>query len=138
MPAGVSNPVIGYLGFCVVKFAGYSLVARFIFRAYQRADRNALVVGGVRTLIGMGAGATYYGLWRLIPDATAAGGIGYLCGLLPVRIVEWWLLLWLFYDRRLQQDRRDWRTVGLATIWSYILDVPAIIGFLITGGLWVC
>ena len=138
MPAGVSNPVIGYLGFCAVKFAGYSLAARFISRGYQRADRSAFLVGGVRTLIGMVSGAAYYNIWRLIPDAAAAGGIGYVGGLLPVRLAEWWLLLWLFYDRQLQQRPKDWRTVALATVWSYALDVPALIGFFVTGGVWIC
>ena len=138
MPAGISNPVIGYLGFCAVKFAGYSLAARFLSRSYQRPDHNAFVVGGVRTLIGMAAGAVYYAIWRLIPHAEVAGGIGYLAGLLPVRIAEWWLLVWLFYDRPLQQRAKDWRTVLLATVWSYALDVPAVIGFFVTGGVWVC
>jgi hypothetical protein len=138
MPAGVSNPVIGYIGFCAVKFAGYSLAGRFISRSYQRADRNAFVIGGVRTLIGMAAGAVYYGIWRLIPHAEVAGGIGYIAGLLPVRIAEWWLLLWLFYDRDPRRRPRDWCIIGLATIWSYALDVPAILGFFVTGGVWVC
>jgi hypothetical protein len=138
MPAGVSNPVIGYLGFCAVKLVGYSFAARLISWSYERNDRNRFLVGGVRTLIGMGAGAAYFGFWRLIPDAATAGGIGYLIGLLPVRMAEWWLLLWLFYDRRLQQRPKDWRIVVLATIWSYVLDVPALIGLLVTGGVWVC
>ena len=138
MPAGVNNPVIGYFGFCAVKFVGYSVAGRFISRSYQRIDRSALIVGGVRTLIGMAAGAAYYVLWRLMPGVEAAGAIGFLGGLLPVRLIEWWLLLWLFYDRPLQQRSKDWRTVGLATLWSYILDVPAIVGFLVTGGVWIC
>ena len=121
-----------------MKLAGYSLAARFISRSYQRTDRSAFLIGGVRTLIGIAAGAAYYNIWRLIPDAAAAGGIGYLGGLLPVRLAEWWLLLWLFYDRQLQQRPKDWRTVGLATVLSYALDVPALIGFFVTGGVWIC
>ena len=138
MPAGVSNPVVGYFSFCAVKFAGYSLAARFISRSYGRTDRNPFLVGSVRALIGMGAGAAYFGIWGLVPGAAAAGGFGYLGGLVPVRITEWWLLLWLFYDRELQQRQKDWRTVAFATIWSYVLDLPALIGFLVTGGLWIC
>jgi hypothetical protein len=30
----------------------------------------------------------------------------YLAGLLPVRIAEWWLLIWLFYDRKLRQPAK--------------------------------
>src|SRR5258707_1290492 len=62
----------------------------------------------------------------------------YLAGLLPVRIVEWWLLIWLFYDRKLRQPAKGWRMVGLGTIWSYVLDAPAIAGFIATAGFWVC
>ena len=48
MPAGVSNPVIGYFGFCAVKFADYSLAARFISQSYGLTDRNvrAQIDGG--------------------------------------------------------------------------------------------
>src|SRR5438552_3124480 len=101
MPAGISNPVVGYIAFCAVKFAGYSLAARVISQTYQRRDRKAFTVGGVRTLIGMAVGAACFGIWSCIPGAADAGGVGYLLGLIPVRIAEWWLLLWLFYDRQL-------------------------------------
>jgi hypothetical protein len=137
MPAGVSNPVIGYLGFCAVKFAGYSLAAHFISRSYERAGHNTFAVGGARTLIGMVAGAAYFGVWQAIPGAEA-GGVGYMGGLIPVRLAEWWLLLWLFYDRELQQRAKAWRIVAWATLWSYVLDVPALIGFFVTGGVWIC
>lgn len=138
MPAGVSNPVIGYIGFCAVKFVGYSLAARFISRRYERTDRSVFTVGGVRTLIGMAVGAAYFSLWRLMPGAAEAGSIGYLGGLIPVRLAEWWFLLWLFYDRQFQQTRKNWRTAVLATAWSYALDVPALIGFFVTGGVSIC
>ena len=62
----------------------------------------------------------------------------YLAGLLPVRIAEWWLLIWLFYDRKLREPAKGWRMVGLGTIWSYVLDAPAIAGFIATAGFWVC
>ena len=140
MATGANNPVVGYFGFCAVKFVGYSLAARFISHSYGRTDRNAFAVGGVRTLIGMAAGAAYFysNLWQQIPGVGNAGGLGYLAGLIPVRVAEWWLLLWLFYDRRLSQTRKGWRTVAFATVWSYVLDLPAFIGFFVTGGVWVC
>jgi hypothetical protein len=28
--------------------------------------------------------------------------------------------------------------VGFGTIWSYVLDAPAIAGFIATAGFWVC
>lgn len=146
MPAGFTNPALGYASFCVVKFAGYSLFARYISRSYGRPDIGALGVGATRTLIGMAAGAAYFGVWMLAqnsyvrpPNAPFHGfPYLYLAGLLPVRIAEWWLLIWLFYDRKLKEPAKGWRTVALGTIWSYILDAPAIAGFFATAGFWVC
>jgi hypothetical protein len=93
----------------------------------------------------MAAGAAYFGLWTLLMASGARGGggfltvsIGYLIGLAPVRVAEWWFLLWLFYDRQLRQKRKDWNWVALGTGYSYALDIPALLGFCITGGAWIC
>jgi hypothetical protein len=97
------------------------------------------MIGASRTTIGMIAGALYF--WgislttHLIPNA---GGFLYLAGLVPVRFAEWWLLIWLFYDRPLQQKKTGWRIVLIATGWSYVIDIPAIGGLILTGGFWVC
>ena len=139
MPGGATHPAIGYLVFGTIKFAGYSLAARFISRRYDRPDRNPFLVGGTRTLIGVVAGAVYVGLLALLPSPfVTRGGPFFLLGLLPMRVVEWWLLLWLFYDRRLEKPRTGWGVVGLATAWSFLLDVPAIAGMFFTGGFWIC
>lgn len=136
MPGGIRNPEIGYLTFCAVKFVGYSAAAGVISEVYNRKQRRPLLIGAVRTLIGMVAGAAYYSAWKLI--AGGPGDIGYLAGLLPIRVAEWWLLIWLFYDRHLQQQRKGWCTVGVATAWSFALDIPAAFGFLYTAGVWIC
>jgi hypothetical protein len=148
MPAGIEHPVLGYLSFVGVKFVGYSMAARAISWSYGRSDLNSFMVGGARTLIGMATGAAYFGLtaaaasWGLGPLArgpsTVRGELFYLAGLLPLRIAEWWLLLWIFYDRQFREVWKDWRTVGLAIAWSYVLDAPAILGFLAVGKFWVC
>jgi len=135
MPSGVNNPIIGYFGFCAVKLAGYSLAARLLSESYRQTDRSPLLIGGVRTLIGMAAGAAYYGILRLVSKSTSEV---FLAGLIPIRIAEWWLLIWLFYDRQFQQCPKEWRFVFIATVWSYILDLPALVGFFVTGGAWVC
>src|SRR5213075_910936 len=139
MPGGISNPALGYAAFCAVKLGGYSLAARFISRAYEKKERSAWLIGASRTAIGMAAGALNYGAVLLVSDLIPrAGGFLYLAGLLPVRIGEWWLLLWLFYDRPMNQKKKDWLVVCLATLWSYLLDIPAVAGWMITGGFWVC
>lgn len=139
MPAGVSNPALGYLAFCAVKLGGYTLAARFLSRVYDQRDKSSWAIGATRTAIGMAAGALYLGLVVLVADAVPrAGGIAYLAGLLPVRIAEWWLLLWMFYDRPLEHKKRGWGMVALMTAWSYLIDIPAIAGLILTGGFWVC
>jgi len=142
MPGGISHPGVGYATFCAIKFAGYSAAASFLSMQYDR-DVSAWKAGAVRTLIGMVAGAAYFGVWRLIdPRHLGMGGSDipwtYLLGLVPVRVAEWWFLIWLFYDRELRQIAKDWRMVGLGTVWSYVLDAPAIFGFLATAGVWIC
>ena len=145
MPGGISHPGLGYATFCAIKFAGYTAAAHFLSMSYNRDDLASWKVGAVRTLIGMVAGVAYFGVWRVLgPEAlrahTAFGGVPYvyLAGLLPVRIAEWWLLIWLFYDRKLGEPGKGWRMVGFGTIWSYVLDAPAMAGFIATAGIWVC
>lgn len=139
MPAGIEHPVLGYAVFVGVKVAGYALAAQWISRSYGRTDRNPWIVGAVRTLIGMAAGALYAGLIALVAHAaTRAGTPLFLLGLLPLRIAEWWLLVWWFYDRPLERKKLGWKTVGWATLWSFVVDVPAIAGLFLTGGMWIC
>ena len=139
MPLGINHPVLGYAGFAVVKFAGYSLAAHYLAKSYRRTDRNQYLVGGARTLIGMGVGAAYAGVWSLLPVPDFNGGsLLYYVGLIPVRVAEWWLLLWWFFDRNFEDRAKGWGNVRVATIWSFVLDVPAAIGFFVTGGLWIC
>ena len=136
MPASLDSSVTGYLTFTAVKFAGYSLFAHGLNRAYAKAQ-NLWMVGGARTLIGMAVGGAYFGLWQLF-DGMGGVGIGYLLGLLPIRIGEWWLIVWFFFDRPLVRPNLGWGLVALRVIWSYICDMPATFGYLITGGLSIC
>ena len=140
MPMGAHNPVAGYMAFCAVKAVGYTAAAAVISRIYERADRIAFVVGPTRTLIGMAVGAAIYGFQRMavtygfevfdtLPKAIA--------GLAVLRLLEWWLLLWLFYDRKLS-SRRGWAVVGGGIVWSFVLDIPAVIGYIFAAGVWIC
>ena len=135
MPAGISNPVTGYIGFAAVKLVGYSIAAKYISRAYAAKNRNAFVVGAARMAIGIAVGAAYY----LLLDAWSPSNyLPYLCGLLPIRIGEWWLLVWLFYDRHFRQPSLGWKVSFAGTAWSYVCDIPAIAGFIYAGGVWIC
>jgi hypothetical protein len=138
MPGGLSNPVNGYLVFGAVKLAGYSLAGWRLNRSYPDATANFAVVGITRTVIGMLFGAV---LALLAFPFVMLGGLGilvYVAGLIPVRLLEWWIIILLFYDRKKITKQKDWRNVGLGTAWSFALDIPALIGFVATGGFWIC
>jgi len=139
MAFGIDSPVLGYTVFCAVKFAGYSLAAHFLARRYERPQHSSVKVGAVRTLIGMVVGALYFGAQLAIASFTNHGNeVAYMVGLAPVRVAEWWFLIWLFYDRPLEHKRRGWWCVALGVVWSFLLDVPAIYGLLSVTRFYVC
>ncbi len=135
MPGGLSNSVPGYLVFGAVKLTGYSLAGWFLNRRYSNPRPHFVVVGIARILIGMALGALFT---LLVMPLVLAGGLGIaLLGIIPVRMIEWWILIWCFYDRSLQTQRKDWRYACLGTAWSFVLDLPALIGIVDTGGFWL-
>jgi hypothetical protein len=139
VPFGVDNPVLGYSVFCAVKFAGYSLAAHVLARRYGRPEPSSVKVGAVRTLIGMAVGAAYFGAHALIKSYVQHDNeVAYMLGLVPVRIAEWWFLIWLFYDRKFEHTGRGWGLVALGVAWSFLLDIPATFGFLSVAGFHVC
>jgi hypothetical protein len=111
-----------------VKFAGYSLAANLISQAYERSDLSARLVGGVRTLVGVAGAALYVGLLLSLFHRGLPGGFGtFLPGLVLIRFAEWWLLIWLFYDRGLKTTALDAKVAVLGTIWSFALDVVLLV-----------
>jgi len=138
VPGGISDPVQGYLVFSAVKLAGYSLAASYLNNRYPESTTNFFVVGITRTVIGMIFGAA---LGLLALPFVFVGGLGillYILGLIPVRLVEWWIIIRWFYDPSMLTKEKDWRYAGIGTAWSFVLDIPAVIGFFATGGLWIC
>ncbi len=139
MPGGITGPVQGYLAFSAVKLAGYSLAGWYLNRRYANATAHFAVVGISRTVIGMVFG-TALALVAYFP-LVMVGSVGiliYIFGLIPVRLIEWWIIILIFYDRTRQSMPKDWRYAALGTAWSFALDIPALIGVLATAGFWIC
>ena len=136
MPAGPS--LIGAGAYCAVKLAGYALAARFLHsRSAEKPVQSPLLVGLVRMLIGIFFGTTV--LFALSLCSLGNHGWVFFAALIPVRLVEWWLLFALFYSRSEWQDVQKFRYAGLGILWSFFLDLPAILAvFAIPGGFWVC
>ena len=134
MPAGPAP--LGLACFAAVKFVGYTVAASFIKRRIPDSSASPWLVGGVRTVIGLGAGV---GVGYVADQLQILRSeFGFYALLAPVRICEWLLLLGLFF-------RRDWdwprslKLAALGTVWSYVLDIPAIMAvFVIPGGAWIC
>ena len=139
MPGGLASPIAGYVAFSAVKLGGYSLAAWRLNRKYPDSKHNFALVGAARTGIGMVMGtALVFLAWQFIVFGGMIGVGAYFLGLIPVRLFEWWLLILLFYDRHRQTKPKDWHYARLGTAWSFLLDVPALVGLFATGGFWIC
>ena len=132
MPAGPLP--LGIAAFSAVKFVGYALAGRTLNRANHVTQPRPFTFGAARTVLGVIAGVSY---------ATILGKLGvqrsdvwYYVNLFPVRQLEWLLMLVLFYRR---SERRRYIDSTLGTVWSYVLDVPAVaLAWVIPGGFWIC
>jgi len=135
MPAGPET--LGLVYFAAVKFAGYTAAASFIKRRIPASTTSAWLVGGVRTVIGIAAGlGAVYACSRL---GIIRSEISFYALLAPIRIGEWLLLLALFFRRPEWDWPRALKLAAFGTIWSYVLDIPAIAAvFVIPGGAWIC
>jgi len=140
MPMGPAP--LGFAYFVGIKFAGYTAAAYALKRAYSKPGAGIWKVGAARTAIGIGAGLVYGGLWfaalTKLVDYRYSEYV-YFAGLFPVRILEWCLVLHLFFDRALTDRQKAFRVSAGATIWSYCLDAIGIgAALVIPGGIWVC
>jgi hypothetical protein len=145
MPGGPTP--FGFAYFAGVKFAGYTCAAWALNRTYRSNENSIWKVGGARTALGLAAGAAYGGLFflmvnrlHLLNDSDYTGVL-YLGGLIPIRLLEWSLLIWYFYQRG--SPNRVLllllRNSTLGIIWSFVLDAIGIYAVFVTpGGAWIC
>ncbi len=132
---------LGYAVFVGVKFIGYSAAALALRKAYAGNTSPALLVGATRLGIGILAGTAYGLFWIYGPAQVFSEHpvIWYLTLLLPIRILEWSLLLHLYFDRGLGERLRALKFAVFGSGWSYVLDaVGMAAAFVVPGGLWVC
>jgi hypothetical protein len=104
-----------------VKIAAYSLAARVISWAYGQSELSSLLVGGTRVLIGLVTGVIHVLVMHKIFHIEGPVDVGTFW-LIPVRMFDWWLLVWIFYDRWLTKPVLGWKVAILGTLWSYVLD----------------
>jgi len=162
MPAG--GQVMGFTYFAAAKYLGYTAFCRLViqprcarsFVAYhaghqvdQQADGQSEIppipspwkAGLVRTLIGVTIGAVVgLGFWKIpyFAHADDSASIYFFTLLVPIRIVEWQLLLrWAYRDFHF--DVRELRIPVLGLLASFALDALGILAaFVLPGGFWIC
>jgi hypothetical protein len=134
MPAGIENPVLGYMAFTSIKFIGYSLFYYGLSKFYTSAFKWPWYSnGGIRCLIGMIVGVPF----GLISNYDPAYFLPiYLSILLILRFGEWYVSLSLSSKQMPFSQKAKLCVPGVFA--SYLLDLPALFGFLIAGGFWVC
>ncbi len=122
---------LGIFYYAYVQVLGYSVAGCFLKRKFEHS-LHFFVFGIARTILGIIVGFSYvanteeYGLVCLSPI--------FFVLLLPVRFAEWFFLIWLFYHRHGITIRQLILYSSLGTIWSYVLDVPAIASVIILPG----
>jgi hypothetical protein len=135
MPAGPAP--LGFAYFAAVKLAGYTAAAVWLNRRSAQPMRRPFVFGLARTGLGVAAGFAF-GFLALGLGVTKSEVTFYLL-LAPIRLAEWCLIIWLFYGRETPNLQRLLMYAVLGSLWSYVLDLPAILAvFILPGGAWIC
>jgi len=135
IPAGPAP--LGLLYFVGVKLAGYTVAGRGMNWSYKSPVPKPLTFGVARSGLGLGVGLAFgaLALWLGFGHSEPM----FYVLLAPVRFAEWLLILWWFYERGHVGIKALAGRALVGSLWSYLLDVPAILSvFVLPGGAWVC
>lgn len=136
----ISELIAGYATFATIKVVGYCTLTFVMDRVYKKPFWLFIPAGISRTLIGLVFSGIYglmAGLFLGVTGLLISAPL-FLLGLLLVRLVEWWLVVWLFYDRSLTEKSKDWIWAAVGASWSFVLDIPAFLGLIAKSGLFIC
>jgi hypothetical protein len=138
MPGGFSEPS-GLLAFPAIKAVGYSAFAIYLNKAFPNNPRNVVIVGISRMLLGLAFGTALAFLSFPFVFVYGLGFVVYLIGLVPVRILEWWIIIKGFYgfERPLEWAELK-KPILFGVITSFLLDVPALTGLVYAASFWIC
>lgn len=131
-------PILGSLGYFLLKFLCYSGYAKYLNHLYHKPN-NIWKVGLARALLGLviGAALNFLLLGALnIQVSSGRAPIGgrdtdiYFLLLTTIRIGEWLLIIWYFYDRELYISSKLAKGVLFGMLVSYLVDIPIMLGFI--------
>jgi hypothetical protein len=90
-----------------------------------------------RTGLGIVVGVSFATL--ILKFGIGSSDFPFYVALLPIRFVEWAVIIWLFFRNSRESELRLTLYSLLGSLWSYLLDVPAIVAaFVVPGGMWIC
>lgn len=135
MPGGFSEP-LGLLAFPAIKAGGYTAFAIYLNRLYPDSPRNIFYVGVCRMLLGLAFGTVLALLSFPFVFVSGLGLLIYVVGLIPVRGLEWWIIIREFYGRKPWDEVKA--PIILGIVWSFLLDIPALVGLVYTASFWIC
>lgn len=135
MPLGPS-PTIGLIAYTTIKVIGYSWVGWKLNQCYQKTNPRPYLFGIARTVLGLVVGITTIYILRKINSNQ--GAIFVIC-LIPIRFFEWFIIIYVFYERFDFSFKRLSKYSLVGIIFSFLFDIPVIASILIIpGGYWVC
>ncbi len=137
MAIGIETPVGGGIIFGAVKFIGYTAYAYSLKKLLNSPETNIYVFGFVRVLIGLIIGYAYFNLFQLIYTEGNVDVLYYLC-LLPLRLAEWYLIIWWFFGKGILNPKQIINYAVLGTVLSCVLDIPAAFVFIQVSRFWIC
>ena len=138
MPGGFTQP-LGLLAFPAIKAAGYTAFAFYLNTVFRQKPRNIFAVGISRMFLGLIFGTCLALLSFPFAAAFDFGFVVYFIGLIPVRILEWWIVIKVFYGSDPPLTLSDIRVpLVFGVLASFVLDVPALLGLVYATDFWIC
>jgi hypothetical protein len=124
-------------GFAIVKFGCYPVIIWLTTRRlFPLAKVNPLLPGWIRTIIGLAIGYPYnvvVGPFLYYSFSEVNSIIFFITGVAILRILEWWLVVWFFYDRQHNFILKQLKVVAMCTALSFVTDVPALLYGILLG-----
>ena len=130
---------LGLLAFPAIKAVGYTAFTIYLNSVFPNKRRNIFVVGILRMSLGLVLGTGLALLSFPFMLAFDWGFVVYLIGLIPVRMLEWWIVLKVFYDGDPPLNWTDVRMpIFIGVVTSFLLDIPALTGLVYAADFWIC
>ena len=137
MPGGLSEP-LGLLAFPAIKVAGYTAYAFYLNRLFPHSKQNVLLIGVLRMLVGLAFGTALAFVSFPFVFVFGIGLFIYVIGLIPVRLLEWYIIIKGFYTRHGTEGEGIQKPMWFGVLTSFLLDIPALLGLVMSAGFWIC